>query len=96
MRTRRSTSLGDALRELIDDLGIGKRIREYDVVDVWADVVGPHIASVAEVKSIRNGVLVVTVKHPAWRQELQIRKKELIEGINTRLHQKVVRDITLT
>ena len=95
MRTRKSTSLGDALKELIDDLGITKRIREYDVVDVWAEVVGPHIASVAEVRSIRNGVLVVTVTHPAWRQELLLRKKELIAGINTRLQQTVVRDITL-
>lgn len=95
MRTRRAMSIGDALRDLVEDLGIAKRIQEYDVVDVWPEVVGPHIASVADVKSIRNGVLVVSVKSPAWRQELLLRKKELIQNINDRLKKVVVRDITL-
>jgi len=95
MRTRKSTALGDALHGLLEDLGIAARIREYDVVDVWADVVGPHIAGVTEVRSIRNGQLVVSVTHPAWRQELLLRKKELIAGINDRLKHNIVRDITL-
>ncbi len=95
MRTRRSTSLGDALRDLVEDLGISKRMREYDVVDVWPEIVGPHIAAVADVKSIRNGILVVSVSSPAWRQELLLRKKELIQNINERLKKPVVRDITL-
>jgi len=95
MRTRKSTALGDALRDLVEELGIGKRIQEYDVVTVWPDIVGPHIASVTEVKSIRNGVLVVRVSNPAWRQELLLRKKELIGTINTKLHPNAVRDITL-
>ena len=95
MRTRRSTSLGDALQGLLEDLGIATRIREYDVVDVWADVVGPHIAGVTAVKSIRNGMLLVSVAQPAWRQELLLRKKELISAINERLKRNVVRDITL-
>lgn len=95
MRTRKSTPLGDALRDLVEDLGIVKRIQEYDVVDVWPEVVGTHIASVADVKSIRNGIMVVSVKSPAWRQELLLRKKELIENINKRLKRTAVRDITL-
>ena len=95
MRTRKSTILGDALRSLVDELGISQRIKEYDVVHVWAEVVGPHIASVADVKSIRNGVLVVVVSSPAWRQELLLRKKEIIASINAKLQRTTVRDITL-
>ena len=95
MRTRKSTPLGDALRALVDDLGISQRIREYDVLDVWPEVVGPHIASVTNVRSIRNGVLVVAVTNPAWRQELLLRKKDLIANINAKLQRTTVRDITL-
>lgn len=95
MRTRKSTPLGDALRALVDDLGISQRIREYDVLDVWPEVVGPHIAAVTTVRSIRNGVLVVAVTNPAWRQELLLRKKDLIANINAKLQRTTVRDITL-
>lgn len=95
MRTRKPTILGDALQALVDDLGISQRIREYDVVDVWPEVVGPHIASVADIRSIRNGVLVIAVSSPAWRQELLLRKKELIANINAKLQHTIVRDITL-
>jgi len=95
MRTRKATPLGDALASLVDELGIGHRIREYDVVAIWPRVVGKHIASVAEVKSIRNGILVIRVSHPAWRQELLLRRKELIGNINAEMRETVVRDIQL-
>ncbi len=95
MRTRKSVPLGDALKELVDELGLTRRIREYDVTTVWPRVVGKHIAAVAEVKSIRNGILVIRVTNPAWRQELVLRRRELITSINTEMRETVVRDIHL-
>ena len=95
MRNNSSKSLGDALRDLTRDLGLSKRLREYDAVGAWAVVVGRHIAGVSEATGIRNGVLVVRVSKAPWRQELLLRKKELIEKVNDHLGETIVRDITL-
>jgi predicted nucleic acid-binding Zn ribbon protein len=95
VRTLKSKSIGEALHDLVNDLGISGRLREYTAVTVWPEAVGGHIASMTEAKSIRNGVLVVKVKSAPWRQELLLRKKELLGNLNDLLGENVVRDITL-
>ena len=95
MRKKEASTLGETLQELVRSLGLTGRLREYDAVNCWPAVVGTHIAEVTEAKGIRNGELVVRVSKAAWRQELLLRKKELIERLNAHLGEEIVRDITL-
>ena len=93
--TSRHTSrpIGEVLGSLVSDLGIGKRLQEYDAVLEWAEIVGPHIARVATAEKISQGVLVVRVSASTWRNELNMRKAELLDRLNTALGGKVVTDI---
>ncbi len=86
-------SVSTALDELVGNLGIQKKLREYDAVRFWDDIVGDHIAKATTPVRIVQGVLVVKVKTSAWRNELTLQKNALIERLNTAIGERVVRDI---
>lgn len=93
-RTSSSTSsLGVAIQGLLENLGIGKKIREYDAVLQWNKVVGERIASVTEAVKIEKGVLVVRVQNGPWRNELSLLKNEVIEKLNRTLGEELVKEI---
>jgi predicted nucleic acid-binding Zn ribbon protein len=85
--------LGAAIQGLLENLGIGKKIREYDAVLRWNEVVGKKIASVTEAVQIEKGVLVVRVQNGPWRNELNMLKEDVIGKLNEALGEKLVKDI---
>lgn len=85
--------IGAAIESVLKQLGIGERLRQYEVLDLWASVVGEQISKATEAESIRDGKLFVRVKHAAWRNELLYLKKEIIDKINGEMKQKIVKDI---
>ncbi len=96
MRREKSSSIktiGGAIRDLFESLGISGRIREYDAVVRWNEVVGEQIARVTEAVKIDKGVLVVRVHNGPWRNELTLLKDDVIEKINAALGEKVVKEI---
>lgn len=96
MRNRpvsRTKSLGDALDELIENLGIKKKLREQNVFDFWDSAVGERIAQVARPTRIAKGTLFVTVTSGVWRNELSLRKTEILGRLNEVLEEEIVKDI---
>lgn len=83
------------LTDLIDRLEFRERLREHDVWNVWAEVVGPLLASKADPLRIEDGKLFIRVSNSTWMQELQFLKDELRTRLNHRLGGNVVRDIFL-
>ena len=86
-------TFGEALRGLVDELGIGRKLRSYDAVLRWEEAVGGPIAKVATAEKIQNGTLIVRVSNPTWRYELTLRKKELIAKVNAVVGKDVVKEI---
>lgn len=86
-------ALDTALNEFAASVGIAKKLREYNILTSWETIVGEQIARVAKPMRIDNGLLLVTVVSAPWRAELTIRRREMIEKINTTVGMKVVQDI---
>jgi predicted nucleic acid-binding Zn ribbon protein len=82
-----------ALREFTASVGITKKLREYNVLTSWETIVGEQIARVAKPQRIDNGILHVTVGSAPWRAELSMRRREMIEKINTAVGKEAVREI---
>jgi predicted nucleic acid-binding Zn ribbon protein len=89
----RTKSLGDAIEELVAQLGIKKKLHEQDAFVVWDEAVGERIAKVAIPMRILRGTLIVGVKSGVWRNELSMRKQEIIRRINELLGGEIVKDI---
>jgi predicted nucleic acid-binding Zn ribbon protein len=86
-------SLDSALDDLVIDLGIQKKLKEYNAVVYWEGVVGERIAQMTTATHILQGVLFVHVKTSTWRNELTYRKKEIIDKINIVIGNEIVKDI---
>jgi predicted nucleic acid-binding Zn ribbon protein len=77
----------------VNGLGIQKKLQEYDAVVYWENVVGERIAQMTTATRILQGVLFVHVKTSTWRNELTLRKKEIIDKLNIVIGIDVVKDI---
>ena len=93
MPKKQPLALESALNNLVHHLGITRRLREYDVITLWERIVGEQIARVATAQRVEKSVLFVAVSSAPWRAELSLRRREIIEKINTAVGHQVVRDI---
>lgn len=91
MSTSSPQQLGTLLAKLLDEFGLRRKLKEYDVVTAWPDIVGEKIAKVTEAYKIDRGVLFVRVRTSEWRNELVMRKPEILQKINVR--ETIVTDI---
>ncbi len=89
----RTKALGEALDELVENLGIRKKLREQEVFSRWEETVGERIAKVARPTRMLKGTLFVGVSNGAWRNELSMRKQEIIARLNETLAEEIVKDI---
>jgi predicted nucleic acid-binding Zn ribbon protein len=78
---------------LVSGLGIKKKLKEYDAILYWDSVVGKQIAKMSTPTRITQGVLFVHVNTSTWRNELTLRKKEIIDKLNTSVGFDAVKDI---
>jgi predicted nucleic acid-binding Zn ribbon protein len=75
-------------------LGLEQRLQQSQVFYSWSSIVGSDIARHAQPVSLRNGLLVVSVDHPVWLQELSRYHKPLIlQKVQERVGKKAVRDV---
>jgi hypothetical protein len=83
----------DVLLGLVPQLANTAQWREYQVWQVWEEVVGEAFARKARPSKIRNGKLFVTVSSSALMQELQFMKARLRDRINQKLGAGAVKDL---
>lgn len=93
MRTSNPKPIDRVLSSVLQELGIGSRIRQLKVLDVWAEAVGEQIAKVTSPDRIERGKLIVRVKRAPWRNELVFLKKDIIGKLNHVLGEDIVKDI---
>lgn len=80
---------------LVKALGISRVYNGWQAVTQWDQIVGEKIASVAKAIRFEDGVLYVAVEEAAWRQEISMRKNEILDEIHSKSWGKAVRQIRL-
>ena len=83
-KTRRGEqlALGEALQGYLQRSGISRRMSQASVVDDWAELVGPKIASVTKPDAVTaDGMLFVRVKSAPWMQELQLMSPAILQKL---------------
>ncbi|MFI5253214.1 MAG: DUF721 domain-containing protein [Bacteroidota bacterium] len=93
MKKHGSTSLGNAIAYLVNDLGIKLKLDQTKILDDWSIIVGEQIANVTVAERLESGKLFVHVTRSTWRNELIFLKAELIAKINAYVNQEIVKDI---
>ncbi len=93
MRTAVPKQLGGVLASVIQNLGIGQRLKKAEALDRWNEIVGEQIARVTVPVRVEGETLVVHVTSSVWRNELVFLKRELIAKVNKAVQKDLIKDI---
>ena len=78
----------------VQDLGLGERVREDEVLRAWKDLVGDFIAQHSAPSSLKDGVLYVRVLQPTIHFELErVWRPKIIEKLKARFGARVAREL---
>lgn len=94
--TGKAVPLAGAVDRWIREHNAGKKLREADVLERWAELVGESVAAQATPQSLKKGKLVLRVQSSTWRHQLLYMRKELIASINAGAGETIVREIVFT
>lgn len=85
--------LKKSLETLLISTGIEKSILQNKALIIWESVVGGSISKNASPKEIKHGTLIVSTATPVWRNELIMKKDEILKNLNRALGKQVIKDI---
>lgn len=85
--------LKTALENALRGAKIDKAVKQFSAIDIWDEIVGKNISKNTEATDVKHGVLMVKVSNSAWRQELLFKKEEILEKLNERIGNNLIRDI---
>jgi len=95
MRSSKPEKIGDIVESVLKRFGLLKAYRQQQALESWAETAGEIIANVAKAERIEHGRLYVKVEDSSWRNEIHYYKRELIDRLNEKAGEKIVKDIIL-
>jgi predicted nucleic acid-binding Zn ribbon protein len=88
--------IGDALRSVRRELGLGEPSHFDALTAAWPELVGTALAAHARPRALRDGVLGIVVDGPEWASQLRFLDQVLVERIAADLPQVEVREVRVT
>ena len=89
-------SLGDVLRDLLQETSLQNRMEELRAADLWKSVVGETLAALTSKPFVKNGIMSVGVPNPSLRNELHMSRSRLREIINSHIGKEIITEIRFT
>jgi predicted nucleic acid-binding Zn ribbon protein len=77
--------LASILPDVLAEHGVLRQVRRAEVVDLWPDMVGEHVARVTRATGVDEATLFVEVRSSAWLMELNMMKGDFLQRVNERL-----------
>lgn len=94
-RERDPKRVGESLDRVTASIGAPKAVTLSAVFSRWEELVGSEIASHAEPRSLRDGVLVVEVDEPAWAAQLGFLSSQLLSKLQAEAGSEELSEIRL-
>jgi predicted nucleic acid-binding Zn ribbon protein len=93
MNSKTPEKFGGLLHQMLDSMGLGARLREFELMSLWDDVVGEQLSGAARPEFIKNGRMFVVTKNSVWSNELNLYKGDIISRLNKKMGSPVLKDI---
>jgi predicted nucleic acid-binding Zn ribbon protein len=95
MKRNNTQSLGEVLKEYVDSMRIGSKLKESRLKDQWEKMLGKNAASLTNKLVIKNKILYVYLDSSVLRNELLMMRETLINRINEMAGEELVNKIIL-
>ena len=88
-----SETVGTLLKTVLADLGVDDKLQECRALLAWEEVAGEHLAEQAQAIGVHRGRLQLAVSSAVWRTHLSFSKQQLLDRMNQRLGERVLKDL---
>lgn len=96
MQRHEPQSVGDVLRNLLEETSLQDRMDELKAASMWDKVVGKSFAKQTSKPSVKNGIMTVGIPNASLRNELMMNRTRLREIINKNIGKEVITEIKFT
>jgi predicted nucleic acid-binding Zn ribbon protein len=86
-------SLGEAIKAYLKAMGLDKKLKENALISSWEEVMGKTVAKVTKSITLQNQVLYVQLNSSVARHQLQMMKSGIIDALNKKAGEQMVKDI---
>lgn len=93
MKRNNTESIGNLIRQFMRQEGLESPLNEYRLIQGWKEVLGPGIASYTNNLFIRNQTLYVHLTSSVLRQELMMKREQIIKNLNQHIGAQVIVNI---
>ena len=87
--------LSTALNKALKKNGIDRAVRQNKALLIWENVVGRTVAKNCSAEETNHGTIVVKASTPVWRNELALKKTEIVERLNKKLGEELIKDMRI-
>ena len=95
MRRTDSEQVGGVILQYLREFGLETPLNEHRLLQAWDKVLGPAVSRYTKEVRIYNQVLFVTITSAALRNELMMRRTELVSRLNAEAGAQVITQIVL-
>lgn len=93
MERKEAQSIGDLLRQAIEENQNAFRYDEINAINAWPKIVGKGIASRTLRPFLKEGLMTIRVAEAPLRQELNMMRSTLARAINAEVGKEIVKEI---
>jgi len=95
VRRSKTISLAEAMKDYIREMNIGGKLNEVEIINSWEEIVGKAISSRTSKIYIKDKILYLHLNSSVARNELLMLRQALMERINGKIGEEVIKDIVL-
>ena len=95
MKKTESEKVGGVIMQYLREIGLETPLNEHRLIQAWDTVLGPAVSRYTKEIRIYNQVLFVTISSAALRNELMMRRTELVARLNAEAGAQVITQIVL-
>jgi len=95
MERHKHKDITDVLYEYLRQNGLETPLNEYRLIKSWNELLGPAVARYTTNLKIYNQILYVTLSSPLVRNELNMRRSELVKALNEHVGAQVITRMVL-
>ena len=93
MQRHTPQSVGDVLRNLLEETSLLNRMDELNAAALWKKIAGEALAAQTSSPHVKNGVMSIGVPNAALRNELLMNRSRLRNIINKTIGKEVITEI---
>lgn len=93
MKRYDAESLGDILRQAIEESRNSRRFDEFSAINAWPKVIGATLASRTLRPTVKEGIMTVKVPAAPLRQELNMMRSRIAAALNAEVGKEIITDL---